>query len=141
MPVEETVDEPETTTRMAIRILLVDDYVDTREMYAVLLRDKGHVVHQATDGLDALAVLRDTELDATVVDISLPRMNGYELARQIRANPLHSRLMLIAVTGHGLPEHRALSRSVGFDVHLVKPVAPAELLAVLGTAAPRARTS
>jgi len=137
-PPEAETGEPELPTRAAKRVLLVDDHEDTREMYAILLRDRGHLVYEAADGPGALATLRDTELDAAVVDITLPGMDGYELARQIRADATQSKVALIAVTGHGLPEHRALSRLVGFDAHLVKPVAPDELFVALDTLAPRA---
>jgi CheY-like chemotaxis protein len=113
------------------RILLVDDHADTREIYAFLLRDSGHVVYEAADGPAALAILRNTAVDAAVVDIGLPGMDGYELARQIRAAKAPADLTLIAVTGRGLPEDRAHSRVVGFDLHLVKPVAPDELLRAL----------
>ena len=122
----------------AKRVLLVDDHVDTREMYAILLRDRGYLVHEAPDGPSALAALHGHQLDAAIVDISLPGMDGYELARQIRADTTQSRVALIAVTGHGLPEHLALSRRVGFDAHLVKPVAPNDLFEALDTLAPRA---
>ena len=118
-------------TRVSRRILLVDDHVDTREIYAFLLRDSGHVVYEAADGPAALTVLRNIEVDAAVVDIGLPGMDGYELARQIRADAAYSDVTLIAVTGHGLPEDRAHSRAVGFDLHLVKPVTPDELLRAL----------
>jgi len=128
--------EPQAPTRTATRVLLVDDHVDTREMYAILLRDRGYLVYEAADGPSALTTVRSIQLDAAIVDISLPGMDGYELARQVRADVSQSRVALIAVTGHGLPEHLALSRLVGFDAHLVKPVSPNDLFKVLDTLAP-----
>jgi CheY-like chemotaxis protein len=116
----------------------VDDHVDTREMYAILLRDRGYLVYEAADGPSALTTVRSIQLDAAIVDISLPGMDGYELARQVRADVSQSRVALIAVTGHGLPEHLALSRLVGFDAHLVKPVSPNDLFKALDTLAPGA---
>lgn len=113
------------------RILLVDDHADTREMYALLLRDRGYLVSEAPDGPSALATLRGVRLYAAVVDISLPGMDGHELARRIRAEATEPRVGLIAVTGHGLPEDLARSRLAGFDVHLVKPVAPDDLYMAL----------
>jgi CheY-like chemotaxis protein len=71
----ETID-PEARTRAAKRVLLVDDHLDTREMYAIVLRDRGYLVHEAADAPSALTTLRDNELDAAIVDISLPGMDG-----------------------------------------------------------------
>ena len=109
----------------------MDDHADTREMYAFFLRDRGYVVSEAPDGPSALATLRHVQLYAAIVDISLPGMDGYELARNIRADSTQSTVGLIAVTGHGLPEDLALSRRAGFDVHLVKPVCPDDLFTAL----------
>jgi len=100
-------------------------------MYALLLRDRGYLVSEAADGPSALTALRNAQLDAVIVDISLPGMDGYELARTIRADATQSAVALIAVTGHGLPEDLVLSRRAGFNLHLVKPVPPNDLFAAL----------
>jgi len=114
----------------------VDDHADTREMYALLLRERGYLVSEAADGPSALTTLRGVQLYAAIVDISLPGMDGYELARKIRADATQSTVALIAVTGHGLPEDLVLSRRAGFNVHLVKPVAPNDLFTVLDSLDP-----
>jgi CheY-like chemotaxis protein len=106
------------------RVLLVDDHMDARDMYTLVLRAAGHDVHEAEDGPGALALFKRTPLDVAIVDIGLPGMNGYELARQIRSTPEGRRVVLIALTGYGQPEDRRRSAEAGFDRHLVKPVAP-----------------
>lgn len=118
------------------RVLLVDDNVDSREMYAILLQDQGHVVYQAGDGNGALAVFRDTMPDVAVVDIGLPDMDGYELGRRIRSEPNGPNVTLIALTGYGLPRDREQSREAGFDQHLLKPISPDILLRELDKLAP-----
>jgi CheY-like chemotaxis protein len=93
-----------------------------------MLRARGHLVHQASDGPGALATMRGTDVDVVVVDIGLPGMDGYQLAQAIRADETFSHVVLIAVTGHGLPEHRGFARAAGFDLHIVKPISPVEFL-------------
>jgi CheY-like chemotaxis protein len=87
----------------------------------LLLQTMGHEVESAYDGLEALEVARRFEPDTVVLDIGLPRMNGYEVARRLREQPdRHYRL--IALTGWGQHEDRERAREAGFDHHLVKPV-------------------
>jgi signal transduction histidine kinase/CheY-like chemotaxis protein len=106
------------------RVLLVDDNVDSREMYGLILQADGHVVFQAADGDDALSMFRRMRPEVAVVDIGLPGMDGYEVARRIRADPQGHDIKLIALTGYGQPEDRERSRAAGFDRHLVKPASP-----------------
>lgn len=127
---------PSQDRRSRRRVLLVDDNVDSREMYAILLQDEGHVVYQAGDGNGALAVFRDTTPDVAVVDIGLPDMDGYELGRRIRSEPNGTNVTLIALTGYGLPRDREQSRAAGFDQHLLKPISPDVLLRELDKFAP-----
>jgi CheY-like chemotaxis protein len=110
-----------------LRVLLVDDNADARGMYALILKSDGHEVHQAADGISGLEVFRRTAPLVAVVDIGLPGMDGYEFARQLRAEPSGRDVRLIALTGYGFPEDRERSRAAGFDSHLVKPVTPDEL--------------
>jgi PAS domain S-box-containing protein len=117
---------PHTSSRR-LRVLLVDDNADSREMYALLLQSDGHEVHEAEDGPAALAVFQQGIPDVAVIDIGLPGMDGYELARRIRSGPSGSDVTLIALTGYGFPEDRERSRAAGFDRHLVKPAAPEDL--------------
>jgi PAS domain S-box-containing protein len=107
------------------RVLLVDDNHDSREMYRAVLRAQGHDVREAADGEHALAALDSTEFDVAFIDIGLPGgMDGYELARRIRAHPRGRGVRLVALTGYGFPEDRVQSRQAGFARHLVKPVEP-----------------
>jgi CheY-like chemotaxis protein len=109
------------------RVLLVDDNADSREMYSFILQADGHDVHAAADGAAALERFHHQPLDVAVIDIGLPGMDGYELARRIRATPSGRRITLIALTGYGFPEDRERSRAAGFDQHLVKPASPEDL--------------
>jgi two-component system, sensor histidine kinase len=109
----------------ARRVLLVDDNHDSREMYRAVLRANGHDVREAADGERALKVLETHAFDVAFIDIGLPGgMDGYELARRIRAHPMGQSVRLVALTGYGFPEDRAQSKMAGFARHLVKPVEP-----------------
>jgi PAS domain S-box-containing protein len=110
-----------------MRVMLVDDNADSREMYALLLKADGHEVHEAEDGPAALEVVKLAVPDVAVIDIGLPGMDGYELARRMRSGPGGRDMTLIALTGYGFPEDRERSRLAGFDRHLVKPAAPEDL--------------
>jgi signal transduction histidine kinase len=103
-------------------ILLIEDNQDGREMLRDLLRSWGHQVSEAGDGLEGLKAMRRQLPDVALVDVGLPGLDGYELARQVRALPNGDKVCLIAVTGYGQPEDRRRAREAGFDAHLVKPV-------------------
>jgi signal transduction histidine kinase len=104
------------------RVLIVEDDADSREMLRVVLELDGYEVHDAPDGLAGLDMARSLEPDIMIVDIGLPGLDGYELARRIRATDFGRRARLIAVSGYGQAEDRRRSLDAGFDVHLVKPV-------------------
>jgi CheY-like chemotaxis protein len=104
------------------RILVVDDNEDQVQSLVKLLKLLGHEVDSAHDGLSALETAVAFAPDLALVDIGLPRMNGYEVARRIRANPALQHVMLVAQTGWGQEEDRHRSQEAGFDRHLVKPV-------------------
>jgi CheY-like chemotaxis protein len=112
---------------MPQRILVADDNSDLAESVAMLLRLEGHDVRIAHDGPAALELAKEFEPDAAMLDIGLPGLNGYELARELRARQNGRKLLLIAVTGYGQPEDRVRSRVAGFDSHLVKPLDPRTL--------------
>jgi signal transduction histidine kinase/ActR/RegA family two-component response regulator len=114
-----------------LRVLVIDDNVDARETTAALLESEGHVVSTAGDGLEALQVAAAFRPQVALVDIGLPGLDGYELARRWRADPPAPGLRLIALTGYGREPDRAHALAAGFDDHLVKPVAPEALLATL----------
>ncbi|HYE80308.1 MAG TPA: ATP-binding protein, partial [bacterium] len=113
------------------RILVVDDNRDLAMSLAILLRIAGHEVRVAHDGPAAVAAAAEFEPAVILLDIGLPKMNGYETARAIRQEPWGSRVRLVAVTGWGQEEDRRKSAEAGFDHHLVKPVEPALLQSLL----------
>jgi len=104
------------------RVLFVDDSVDTADSMAMLLNASGHDVRVAHDGPTALHVAGDYRPDVMILDIGLPGLNGYEVARQVRQHPLLGGVMLIAMTGYGQESDRQRAVAAGFDHHLVKPV-------------------
>jgi signal transduction histidine kinase len=111
-------DRPEKPTR---RVLVVDDNTDGAESLAQLLRLDGHAVEVAHDGPAALDAAAEFRPQVMVLDIGLPGMDGFEVARRLRARPDGRDLVLVALTGYGRDDDRALSRAAGFDHHLVKP--------------------
>ena len=120
----------------AKRVFLVDDNADSREMYRVVLKSLGHVVYEADDGVQAMAMMASVRPDVAFIDIGLPEMDGYELARRIRATAQGRDVTLVALTGYGFPEDRQRAREAGFDGHLVKPVEPSALQVELDRARP-----
>jgi signal transduction histidine kinase len=118
--------------RTARRILVVDDNADGLESLATLLGLFGHKVRTASDGPAALVAAAEFAPDTVLLDIGLPGMDGYEIARRLRAQPTFAGTRLIALTGWGQDADRDRSRAAGFDLHLVKPVDPSELRRVLG---------
>ena len=104
------------------RILLVDDSPDSSEPLSLLLQSRGHETQIATDGEGALAAADEFRPDCVLLDLGLPRMDGYEVARQLRARPYGSELILIALTGWAGKDVRSRAAEAGFDYHLVKPV-------------------
>jgi CheY-like chemotaxis protein len=114
-----------------LSILVVEDSADTAETYAVLLGLHGDGVRLARTGSEALAACRETPPDVILLDIGLPGMDGWEVARQIRQLPIATMPFLIAVTGYGQDKDKRRSAEVGIDLHLTKPVAPDELFCLL----------
>jgi signal transduction histidine kinase len=111
------------------RVLIVDDNVDAAELMADLLEISGHEPLVAHDGPQALRALEQFDASVAFLDIGLPVMDGYELARRIRA--LGRPIQLIALTGYGQPNDLAKSRAAGFDRHMVKPVVAEDALAAV----------
>ena len=110
---------------------MVDDDVETAELAATLLQAKGNHVVTAYDGPSALRLARTCHPEVILLDIGLPGMDGYEVARQLRGDKALKDVLLIAVSGYGQERDRELSRQAGFDYHLVKPVNMAVLAPVL----------
>jgi PAS domain S-box-containing protein len=115
--------------RRALSILLIEDNDDARTALRALLESDGHHVDIAADGEHGLEVAAASKPEVVIVDIGLPVIDGYEVARRLRASRSSARL--IALTGYGQPEDRRRSQDAGFDAHLVKPVDDAQLARVL----------
>jgi PAS domain S-box-containing protein len=113
------------------RVLVADDVDDSAESLALVLRRMGHEVEVARDGESAIEAVRSFAPDVVLLDIGMPRVDGYEVCRRLRAEPGGKSLHLIAITGWGQEEDRRRSQEAGFDRHLVKPVDPAELAALI----------
>jgi signal transduction histidine kinase len=113
------------------RILVADDNRDSAGSLALLLRYMGNDTQTAHDGLEALDVAAAFRPDVILLDIGMPKLNGYETARRIRQQPWGRHVVLVAQTGWGQEDDKRLSREAGFDFHMVKPVDPAELESVL----------
>ena len=105
----------------SLRVLVVDDNVDAAQSIAMLLRLLQHQVRTAHDGPTALEAALDFRPDIALLDIGLPRMDGFEVARRLRQQPVFQSLVLVAMTGYGQDSDRESSRQAGFDHHLVKP--------------------
>jgi PAS domain S-box-containing protein len=114
------------------RVLVVDDGTDAADSLAMLLQLDGQEVYVAYDGPSALVQAEAYPPAIAFLDLGMPRMDGYELARRLREHPALRRMVLVAVTGWGQPEDRQRTREAGFDHHLVKPVEPVELQKILG---------
>jgi CheY-like chemotaxis protein len=117
-------------------ILVVDDNEDAAEMLALVLRKRGFTVVLAFDGEEALAMAAAHHPEVVLLDIGLPGIDGYEVARRLRAMTTAKRPVLVAVTGYGQPGDRQRAREAGFDHHLVKPVAMDDLLPLFEASVP-----
>jgi len=118
-------------SRRGRRILLADDNRDALDSLATLLECDGHEVFTATDGAEALERACECRPEIMLLDIGMPKLDGYEVARRVRAQPWGNATVLIALTGWGQDEDRRRSREVGFNSHLVKPLDPAMLSSLL----------
>jgi CheY-like chemotaxis protein/two-component sensor histidine kinase len=117
------------------RVLVVDDNVDAAESVAILLRLWSHDVDVAFNGSDALALIVKQKPELVILDIGLPGMSGYELARRIRSDRRFDDTTLVAVTGYGQENDRLRSQDAGFDHHLTKPIHPSQLHDILAAPA------
>jgi CheY-like chemotaxis protein len=113
------------------RVLVVDDYLDTARVCAKMLQSAGFEVATAPDGFEALRVASEFEPSIMLLDIGLPDIDGFEVARRLRADAKFKAMVLIAFTAYACEESRSRAIAVGFDYYLVKPVPFAELLSML----------
>jgi signal transduction histidine kinase/ActR/RegA family two-component response regulator len=115
----------------ARRVLLADDNEDFAQSLGQLLSSRGHDVRVVHDGAEAIEAAREFKPDIAFLDIGMPKVHGYEVARRLRALPATASCYLVAVTGWGQEDDRNRAREAGFDKHLVKPVDPAEVEALV----------
>jgi signal transduction histidine kinase len=113
------------------RVLIVEDNDDTRQMLHEALSYIGHEVREARDGATGIALAAESRPDVALIDIGLPDVDGYEVARRLRAAPGGRNIGLIAITGYGQPEDQKRAYEAGFDAHLTKPVAAERLKQVM----------
>ena len=143
LPLEPAQDDAHETTSSAQRaepgasrrVLLVDDNQDTAHSLALVLRLQGHAVEIAHDGLVALQLASESNPEIVILDIGLPGIDGFEVARKLRGDTKLRNATLIALTGYGQPADRRRSQDAGFDHHLVKPVDLAVLEALIAATA------
>ncbi len=128
-PAERRADTPAPATSR--RIVIVEDSRDSREMLRYMLEHAGHEVHEAADGPSGVDTVLSIVPDVALVDLGLPGLDGYEVARRVRADQAGRTVRLVALSGYGLPEDVKRSQGAGFDAHLVKPVDPVKLAAVI----------
>jgi len=114
-----------------LRILVVDDNVDAAESLSSMLRLQRHEVLVAHDGLTALAAAPVLKPDVVLLDLGMPKLNGLEVAKRLRALDGGAKALLVAITGFGQAEDRARTAAAGFDHHLTKPVDPQVLRGLL----------
>jgi CheY-like chemotaxis protein len=117
-----------------MRVLIAEDCKDAADTEALLLGMYGHTVVVARDGEEAVAKFKEFQPEAVILDIGLPRVDGWEVARRIRETS-GRKVLLIAMTGYGLDQDRKKSAEAGIDLHLLKPVDPPVLLEALGVPA------
>jgi len=109
---------------VGLRVLVVDDNIDAAHTLAMLVQLAGHDVRIAYDGPPALTLAQTFQPQVVLLDLNLPAMDGYEVARKLRERPETHEAVLAAVSGWGQPEDRLRSKDAGFDRHFVKPVDP-----------------
>jgi len=125
----QSVEEPSMDT--SLRILIVDDNRDSVTTLSMLLRRLGHQTFTAFDGEEAIAAARKFKPEVVLLDIGLPKLNGYEVCRWIRAQSENEKVVIIAQTGWGQEETRKKTSDAGFDYHMVKPLDPNTLRKIL----------
>jgi two-component system CheB/CheR fusion protein len=113
------------------RVLVVDDNVDAADSLCLLLEVTGHTTRQAHDGPSAIELATSFQPDVVLLDIGLPGLDGYEVARRMRRQAVTAGSLIVAISGYGQQEDRVKAREAGFDHHLTKPVVFGDLQAIL----------
>jgi CheY-like chemotaxis protein len=114
--------ERETRPREGLRILVAEDHRDTADSLSMLLERHGHVVRVARDGRAAVRSFADFQPDVALIDIGLPMLDGYQVARELRKEETGRRAILVALSGYGRAEDKSAAKDAGFDHHMTKPV-------------------
>jgi len=112
-------------------ILIIEDNSDFREGLRLLLESWGHRVQEAANGAEGLEIVYQARPEVVFVDLGLPDVDGYAVARSVRSAPGGDAILLVAITGYGRTNDRRQAKDAGFDAHLTKPVSPHELAEVL----------
>jgi signal transduction histidine kinase len=123
----------ETIGPLDLRVLIVDDNRDAAHSTAVLLRSAGCNVELAYDGEEAIRAVPALKPDVVILDLGLPKLDGYQVAERIRSDGSNGKSLIIALSGYGQDEHRVRSKLAGFDYHLVKPIEPTALTGLLAS--------
>jgi CheY-like chemotaxis protein len=134
-----TSDRSTRAFKLPLRVLIADDYVDAAESLALVLSIKGVTTHVEVDGADALAFANSWRPHICVLDIGMPKIDGYEIARRIREQKWVERPLLIALTGWTTEHNRRSAFEVGFDHYMTKPADPMTLVRILQSFLDRAR--
>ncbi|HXH05641.1 MAG TPA: response regulator [Vicinamibacterales bacterium] len=116
-------------TRLAPLVLVVEDYEDAREMYAEYLRFSGFRVAEAANGYEALEQAAALAPDIILMDLALPRLDGWEATRRLKTDPRTRHIPILALTGHALAAHAATAQEAGCDAFVTKPCLPDALVA------------
>lgn len=121
--------------RVSRRVLVVDDNTDNAELLKILLEEEGHETFMAHDGVEGLAAAERLRPDVVLMDLGLPRIDGFDACRRIREQPWGKQVLMIAITGWGQDVDRRKSQEAGFDHHLVKPVDANDINALMSGSA------
>ena len=116
-----------------MRIVVIEDHIDTAELMREILREAGHDVRIAHTGKDGIELARALPADVVLCDVGLPDIDGYEVARCLRAEPTTAAARLVALTGYDGDDEIRRARDAGFDRHVVKPIDPFQLESLLQT--------
>jgi two-component system chemotaxis response regulator CheY len=111
--------------------MAIDDSASLRQMVSVVLRGGGYQVIESVDGLDALSKLKGQQLDLFLTDVNMPKMDGFELTRKIRAMPAYKFVPIVLLTTESTPEKKQQGKAAGATAWIVKPFNPDQLLAVV----------
>lgn len=133
-------DTSSSTTDTVPRVLVVDDNKDSAQTLGMMLKIMGNDVRTAHDGLEAIEQAADYRPHVILLDLGMPKLNGYDVCRRIREQDWGSDMMIIALTGWGQAEDRQRTKEAGFDHHLVKPVDVAKLNELLESSKLRRRS-